>query len=68
MAAAAKRVYHHPMRSKTNGYVFALLAIVIFSIQDGISKHLGAIYPPVFVAMIRYWAFAGFAAAIAARA
>ncbi|WP_164819176.1 DMT family transporter [Sinorhizobium meliloti] len=68
MAAAAKRVYHHPMRSKANGYVFALLAIVIFSIQDGISKHLGAIYPPVFVAMIRYWAFAGFAAAIAARA
>ncbi|WP_026616727.1 DMT family transporter [Ensifer aridi] len=56
------------MRSKANGYVFALLAIVIFSIQDGISKHLGANYPPVFVAMIRYWAFAAFAAALAARA
>lgn len=53
--------------SKANGYIFTLLAIVIFSIQDGISKHLGAIYPPVFVAMIRYWAFALFAVALAAR-
>lgn len=53
--------------SKANGYIFTLLAIVIFAIQDGISKHLGAIYPPVFVAMIRYWAFALFAVALAAR-
>ncbi|MCA1405796.1 DMT family transporter [Ensifer sp. IC3342] len=56
------------MKSRANGYVFALLAIVIFAIQDGISKHLGAIYPPVFVSMIRYWAFAAFAAVLAARA
>lgn len=56
------------MKSRANGYVFALLAIVIFAIQDGISKHLGSIYPPVFVSMIRYWAFAAFAAALAARA
>ncbi|MDK1377473.1 DMT family transporter [Sinorhizobium sp. 6-70] len=56
------------MKSRANGYVFALLAIVIFAIQDGISKHLGAIYPPVFVSMIRYWAFAAFATVLAARA
>ncbi|MBP1887268.1 DMT family transporter [Sinorhizobium mexicanum] len=56
------------MKSRANGYVFALLAIVIFAIQDGISKHLGAIYPPVFVSMIRYWAFAAFATGLAARA
>ncbi|MBB4183492.1 drug/metabolite transporter (DMT)-like permease [Sinorhizobium terangae] len=56
------------MKSRANGYVFALLAIVIFAIQDGISKHLGAIYPPVFVSMIRYWAFAAFAVVLAARA
>ncbi|AWI59531.1 hypothetical protein AB395_00003904 [Sinorhizobium fredii CCBAU 45436] len=55
------------MGSKANGYVFALLAIVIFSIQDGLSKHLGANYPPVFVAMIRYWAFAAFAITLAWR-
>lgn len=53
--------------SRANGYIFTLLAIVIFSVQDGISKHLGAIYPPVFVAMIRYWAFALFAVALAVR-
>ncbi|MDK1492416.1 DMT family transporter [Sinorhizobium sp. 7-81] len=56
------------MKSRANGYVFALAAIVIFAIQDGISKHLGTLYPPVFVSMIRYWAFAAFAVALAARA
>lgn len=45
------------MKSKTRGYIFVLLAITIFSIQDGISKHLGGAYPPVFVTMIRYWAW-----------
>jgi len=50
------------------GYAFALAAITIFALQDGISKHLGQIYPPVFVTMIRYWAFAGFALVLAARA
>lgn len=55
------------MRSKTHGYIFALLAITIFSIQDGISKHLAGLYPPIFVTMIRYWAFAAFATLFAAR-
>ncbi|NRP17274.1 Riboflavin transporter [Ensifer adhaerens] len=56
------------MGSKANGYIYALQAIVIFAIQDGISKHLGSLYPPVFVAMIRYWAFALFAVVLATRA
>ena len=47
------------------GYAFALAAITIFALQDGISKHLGQIYPPVFVTMIRYWAFASFASSSA---
>ncbi|MCV9966604.1 DMT family transporter [Pararhizobium sp. BT-229] len=55
------------MTSKRNGYIFVLLAIVIFSIQDAISKHLGGLYSPVFITMIRYWAFAAFAIALAAR-
>ena len=42
------------------GLLFALAAITIFAIQDGISKHLATHYPPVFVTMIRYWAFAAF--------
>ncbi|MBO9193981.1 DMT family transporter [Rhizobium sp. 16-449-1b] len=55
------------MRSKTRGYIFVLLAITIFSIQDGISKHLGGVYPPVFVTMIRYWAFGLFTILLAAK-
>lgn len=42
------------------GLGFALLAVVIFAAQDGISKHLASEYPPVFIVMIRYWAFAAF--------
>ena len=50
------------------GYIFALSAITIFALQDGISKHLGQTYSPVFVTMIRYWAFAAFALMLAGRA
>ncbi|MBB5574534.1 DMT family transporter [Rhizobium paranaense] len=55
------------MKSNTAGYVFTLLAISIFALQDGISKHLVSAYPPLFVAMIRYWAFMLFAVALASR-
>lgn len=48
------------MKSHPLGYVFALLAFTIFSVQDAVSKHLGLSYPAVFVGMIRYWAFAVF--------
>ena len=55
------------MDSKRLGYAFTLLAIVIFSLQDAISKHLGSAYPPVFIAMLRFWAFGAFAMALGAR-
>ncbi len=55
------------MTSKRTGYIFVLTALVIFSIQDAISKHLGSLYPPIFITMIRYWAFASFAIILAAR-
>lgn len=55
------------MKSKTQGYSFVLLAITIFSLQDGISKHLASHYPPVFVTMIRYWVFGLFTLLLAAR-
>ncbi len=55
------------MTSKRTGYIFVLLAISIFSIQDALSKHLGGLYPPVLITMIRYWAFATFAIALASR-
>lgn len=55
------------MKSTALGYVFALFAFTIFSMQDAVSKHLGLSYPAVMVAMIRYWAFAAFAILLAMR-
>lgn len=56
------------MNSSKYGYFFAFLAVTIFALQDGISKYLGEHYPPIFIAMIRYFAFAGFAIVLSARA
>lgn len=33
---------------------------LLFAIQDGVSRHLGTAYSPVFVVMLRYWFFAVF--------
>ena len=55
------------MSIKAQGYGFALLAITIFSLQDAISKHLALEYPPVFIAMIRYWAYGLFVLGVIAR-
>ncbi|NTJ41764.1 DMT family transporter [Agrobacterium larrymoorei] len=55
------------MPSQSAGLLYALLAFTIFAAQDGISKHLGQTYSPVFVTMLRYWAFAIFVVIIAAR-
>src|SRR4030095_3502389 len=55
------------MKSKAHGYLFALAATTIFSLQDAVSKHLGDHYPPIFVTMIRYWAFAAFCIVLASR-
>src|SRR5882724_7375378 len=60
-------IAHARMKSKTHGYLFALAATTIFSFQDAISKHLGDHYPPIFITMIRYWAFAAFCVLLAAR-
>ncbi len=56
------------MKSTPLGYAFAIIAFTIFSVQDAVSKHLGMAYPPVLVAMFRYWAFAVFAILFAMRA
>jgi drug/metabolite transporter (DMT)-like permease len=48
-------------QTQASGYIYALLAFSIFAAQDAISKHLGELYSPVFIAMIRYWWFGAFA-------
>ncbi len=55
------------MKSKAHGYFFALAATTIFSFQDAVSKHLGDHYSPIFVTMIRYWAFGAFCILLASR-
>lgn len=55
------------MTGKARGLAFALSAVTIFAGQDVISKHLGTHYPPIFIVMLRYWAFAAFVLLLAAR-
>jgi drug/metabolite transporter (DMT)-like permease len=56
------------MTPKSLGYTFTLLAVAIFAAQDGISKYLGSHYSPIFITMVRYWAFAVFVILLAMRA
>ncbi len=57
-----------PHDPKSLGYTFTLLAVAIFAAQDGISKYLGSHYSPIFITMVRYWAFAVFVILLAMRA
>ncbi|MET3601355.1 DMT family transporter [Martelella mangrovi] len=52
---------------KASGVVLAFGAISIFAIQDAITRHLGPLYSPLFIAMVRYWAFGVFVILLAAR-
>lgn len=49
------------------GVLMICAASLIFAVQDAVSRHLGAIYPPVYVTMLRYWFFAVFAVVLVAR-
>lgn len=48
------------------GPLFMVAAVTVFAVQDGISKLLVLEHPPVFIAMLRYWAFAAFVIALSA--
>ncbi|MDJ0826250.1 MAG: DMT family transporter [Rhodobacter sp.] len=49
------------------GIALMVLTTLIFAVQDGISRHLAGEYNVLMVVMIRYWFFAAFVIAIAAR-
>ncbi|MCO6384948.1 MAG: DMT family transporter [Vannielia sp.] len=53
---------------QTNGILLMIATTFVFAVQDGLSRHLSEIYPVMMVVMIRYWFFAAFVIAIAARA
>ncbi|QDL91124.1 DMT family transporter [Paroceanicella profunda] len=49
------------------GILYMVLATIVFSAQDGLSKHLAEAANPMFVIMVRYWAFMIFVTVISAR-
>jgi len=49
------------------GIGLMVLTTLIFAVQDGISRHLAGEYNVLMVVMIRYWFFAAFVIALAAR-
>ena len=61
----------HAMQNRQNtrlGIGLMAASCVVFALQDGVSRHLGAAYPVQMVVMIRFWFFALFVIALAARA
>ncbi|MEM9320218.1 MAG: DMT family transporter [Pseudomonadota bacterium] len=49
------------------GIALMILTSLVFAAQDGISRHLAGEYNVLMVVMIRYWFFAAFVVALAAR-
>ncbi|MFQ6553600.1 DMT family transporter [Aestuariibius insulae] len=49
------------------GIALMVLTTFVFAVQDGISRHLAGEYNVLMIVMIRYWFFASFVMAIAAR-
>ncbi|MBC2837538.1 DMT family transporter [Paragemmobacter straminiformis] len=49
------------------GVWLMIATTIVFAAQDGISRHLGALYPVQMVVMIRFWFFAAFVMVLAAR-
>ncbi len=49
------------------GILLMIATTIVFSVMDGVSRHLAEEYNVYMVVMIRYWFFAGFVIAIALR-
>ncbi|MCI4665885.1 MAG: DMT family transporter [Neomegalonema sp.] len=54
------------MSSARKGLLFFLATMVVFALQDGVSKILAQQHSPIMIVMIRYWAFAAFVVAVSA--
>ena len=50
------------------GIILMTVTMIIFALQDGLSRHLAGEYNVLMVVMIRYWFFAAFVITISARA
>lgn len=56
------------MNNVALGVTLMIASTIVFALQDGISRHLAGSYNTMMVVMIRYWFFAAFVIALAARA
>lgn len=54
-------------KNRTRGILLFIAALASFAVQDGFARHLAGSYATPFVVMLRYWVFAGFVIALAAR-
>ncbi|WP_274520074.1 DMT family transporter [Meridianimarinicoccus roseus] len=54
-------------RANRTGIGFMVAASLVFALQDGLSRHLADSYSLLMIVMIRYWFFAAFVIAVAAR-
>jgi drug/metabolite transporter (DMT)-like permease len=55
------------VQNTRKGVLMMVGAMLIFALQDGISRHLAGAYNVYMVVMIRYWFFAAFVVALAMR-
>ena len=55
------------MTDTRRGIWLMILTMLIFAMQDGISRHLAGEYNVIMVVMIRYWFFAAFVLTVSAR-
>jgi drug/metabolite transporter (DMT)-like permease len=58
---------HQAPQNTRLGIWLMIATTLVFAAQDGISRHLGSTYPITMVVMVRFWFFALFALALAAR-
>ncbi|MEO0673136.1 MAG: DMT family transporter [Pseudomonadota bacterium] len=65
-AASQPASSSRPHQNASRGIAFMIGTMLVFSTQDGVSRLLAEHYPPIFIVMIRYWAFALFVIAFAA--
>lgn len=59
---------NRPTQNTRLGILLMVATTMVFSAQDGLSRHLAEAYNVQMVLMVRYWFFAAFVIALAARA
>ena len=54
-------------QNQTLGIWLMIATMMVFALQDGMSRHLAETYNSMMVVMIRFWFFAGFVVVLSSR-